>query len=214
MSVAERERSAPRCAWLDGMLISRRSGILAALAMLVLLAASACTSTVAGSATPVAPQESGGEGSGGESDPDSEPPSSEDPDAPDEGELDSAIIDLYGNFGLAWLGGLDTAMAYQVQHNHPLFDYTEQECLAGLAGQEPNYVESYEAALTSVEPDPSWEIPDGRFAGEVPEGSLLTVDLTVSFGNGVPDAGEEDSTVHLAYLDDELFFFFPCEATG
>lgn len=208
------------------MLISRRSGILAALAMLVLLAASACTSTVPGSATPVAPQESGGEDSGGEdsggesggdpgeSDPDSESPSSEDPDAPDEGELDSAIIELYGNFGLAWLGGPESAMAYQVAHNHPLFTYTEQECLAGLAGQEPNYIESYEADLTSVEPDPGWEIPDGRFAGEVPEGYLLTVDLTVSFGNGVPDAGEEESTVHLAYLDDELFFFFPCEATG
>lgn len=119
------------------------------------------------------------------------------------------------DFGLAWLGRPDSAAEYTVEHNHPVFEYSVDERL--LADAPEDCVEAYEPDVTSLEPDPDWTIPDGRYEGEQPEGDTCTMDVTYTYGNGVPgegpDSGADDITPHVAWLDGEAYFFFTCDAT-
>ncbi|MEI4273128.1 hypothetical protein TEK04_15485 [Klenkia sp. LSe6-5] len=170
----------------------RRTALLC-LPAAVLLAA--CSTTVAGQASPAQPAA----------------PTSDGPSDADR----EAVGDLFDGLSASTQDGLEAHAEYMAEHNHPEFSYTAEECLDAFrsAGLTDDYTAEYEADTDAMAPDDGWTLAAdaGRYAGLQPSGQVfvLPVDVTQSFG-GTTDSYAAD--LHAAVLDGTFYLFFACDA--
>lgn len=176
-----------------------------------------CTNTVVGSPTPVsAPGSDAPESSADSSQTpeDSTEPTegADDGPEPDPDELAAGVTELFSGFNATWGQGFEAVAAYEAEHNHPTLAYSAQECLEGFEGLPPTYSESIVPDPGTLTPDPGWTISDGRFADAEINGHIYTVVTTYTFGDSaVETPNVEELTLHVAFLDGEVYFFFVCE---
>lgn len=171
---------------------------------LVLLAG--CTSTVAGSASPAPTTEAPSSSSAGAT-------ASSTPQATEDlTELRTQVDELYLGLFASSGTSLQSVVDYYVAHNHPQFTYTSAECLTffqGL-GYTDAYRLSYAPDVDAIEPDPGWQVPDGRYAGLEPDGDTYLVPVEVR-ETDIGYAADFEADVHVTVLDGEAYFFQPCE---
>ncbi len=137
------------------------------------------------------------------------------PMTPDAPAADQALTrTLYDDLSQSTTGGLDALAAAQAGGNHPEYTYTVEECRTYL--QSSGLTDAFRlTAVPDVDamvPDPDWAVPDGRYQGLVPTGTIYV--LPVTFEQSDPDLGPPQSSssqVHVAVLDGQAYFFQPCE---
>ncbi len=128
---------------------------------------------------------------------------------------DQALVrSLYYDLTQAFNQGLDAAAAYDAAHNHPQTSYTTEECRDAF--DETGYTDAYSLSavpdVAAMAPDPGWALPDGRYAGVVPDGRTYIVPVTFDYSD--PTLGIRDSftnQLHVTVLDEAAYFFRPCE---
>lgn len=174
--------------------------------VLPLLLLTACTSTVTGSATPAPTTGAPSSSSAG-------PTATSTPEESDDlTELRAQVDELYLGLFASSGSSLQSVVDYYVAHNHPQFAYTAAECLTFFQGL--GYTDAYRLSYTpdvdAIAPDPGWQVPDGRYAGLVPDGETYLVPVEVR-ETDTGYAADFEADVHVTQLDGEVYFFQPCE---
>ncbi|MEI4281450.1 hypothetical protein [Klenkia terrae] len=176
------------------------------------LLVAACSTTVAGSASP-APTTAASPSSTSSSAP-AGPSGTDDPSDDDLNRARNLVDELYAGLSSSTEGGLAAYADFLATHNHPEFSFGGPECLTFLQGLglTDTYRALYTPDLVELDVDPGWQVPDGRYAGLAPDGDVYSVPITVDEADtATGSTGSYSATVHAAVLDDEAFFFQPCE---
>ena len=127
-------------------------------------------------------------------------------------ELADDVVALYDGYNDAWEQGTEAASAYTAGNNHPVLEYTAEECQAANENLPTTWTESIVPDVDTLEPDPGWTLSTGRHAGEQVDGDIYTVVVTITIGDPAGDGlTTENRTVHVAFFAGATFFFFYCE---
>ena len=131
--------------------------------------------------------------------------------------VDEATIALVEDYwearDAAWAAGVEAGLAFSVANNHPLLDYTADDCReAWFSGEPPvGFAERNALAPGTIVSDPDFMMTVGPLAGrDLGEGLLEMVVAFAYEGQGLFVA-DRVADVHLQVLDGRVSHFLVCE---
>lgn len=131
--------------------------------------------------------------------------------------VDAATIALVEDYwearDTAWAAGVEAGLAFSVANNHPLLNYTADDCReAWFGGDAPiGFAERNALDSASIVSDPDFMMTVGPLAGrELGEGLLEMIVAFAYEGQGLSVA-DRVANVHLQVIDGTVRHFLVCE---
>lgn len=131
--------------------------------------------------------------------------------------VDEATVALVEDYwearDTAWAAGVEAGLAFTVANNHPLLDYTADECRETFFGGEAplGFAERNALAPGTVMSDPDFMMSVGPLAGRDLGEGVLEMTVAFSYEGAGLQVADRVTTVHLQVIDDQVHHFLVCD---
>lgn len=131
--------------------------------------------------------------------------------------VDEATVALVEDYwearDAAWAAGVEAGLAFTVANNHPLLDYTADECREAFFGGEApiGFAERNALAPGTIVSDPDFMMSVGPLAGRDLGEGVLEMLVAFSYEGAGLQVADRVTPVHLQVIDGDVRHFLVCD---